>query len=454
MLLLCAATVMQSCKKSDNNTGDPAAVVPEKIKPTAAISPRLNTTDKFAKTYTFKGLATNYKNIKWDFGDNTTATDITIEHKFVSYGIYKVTLTATDADGNAASDVTTINVADPSSWGINADKGQITLQSYFYDVNEQFYKTTQTDHGFNYWWNAHALDVNVDAYNRTKDAKYLTRMKNVLSGSFAKNGNKFKNDFYDDMEWWAIACLRAFDASNDMAYKNAALELWGYIKTGWNDNNHGGIMWNAGDSNGKNACSNGPAAIIAARLYQLDKKQEDLDWAVKIYAWEKQYLVNAANGLVWDSYGNYNDGWRFTYNQGTYVGAAVELYACTKDLKYLNDAKQTTSSVITDPFFNNGGVLIGNGTGDGGLFKGIFIRYMVQLIIKGNLDASTQSTYSTYLVNNANNLIANAINSPEGYYGPDWRKLPQTNEYQSSVQLSGLMLLEGVHELWLLDIVK
>ncbi|GAA4335719.1 hypothetical protein GCM10023149_43870 [Mucilaginibacter gynuensis] len=455
MLCVAAATLTQSCKKSDTKPADnPEVVTPEKTKPTANFTAQTVTADKFGKTYSFKGIATNYKTVKWDFGDSNTSTEMNAEHKYTAYGSFKVVFTTADADGNIAKKEVTIAVADPSKWNTYAEKGQEALETYFYDPTGKYYKTTQTDFGFNYWWNAHALGVKVDAYNRTNDPKYLTQMKNVLQGSYNKNGNKFKNDFYDDMEWWAISCLRAYDATKDITYKNAAVELWGYIKTGWTDKNHGGIMWNINTPDGKNACSNGPAAIIAARLYQLDKNPDDLAWAKKIYEWEKQYLVDAATGLVWDAYGNYDNGWRFTYNQGTYIGAAVELYAITKEAKYLNDAKQTTNSILTDSFFNSQGILIGNGTGDGGLFKGILIRYMVQLILKGDLDAATKTTYSTYLVKNAESLVATAVKSPERYYGPNWREQPKNDEYHSSVALSGLMLFEGVHELWRLDIVK
>ena len=80
----------------------------------------------------------------------------------------------------------------------------------------------------------------------------------------------------------------------------------------------------------KNACSNGPAAILAARLYQEFGNPEDKEWALRIYDWLKSTLVNTNSGAVWDSIdsreGKINKDWIFTYNQGTYLGAAVELH--------------------------------------------------------------------------------------------------------------------------------
>ena len=51
----------------------------------------------------------------------------------------------------------------------------------------------------------------------------------------------------------------------------------------------------------KNACANGPAAIIAARLYKITNEKEYLDWALKIYNWEKATLFNPATGAIYDN---------------------------------------------------------------------------------------------------------------------------------------------------------
>ena len=37
-------------------------------------------------------------------------------------------------------------------------------------------------------------------------------------------------------------------------------------------------------------------ALIAARLYRINGNQEDLDWAVNIYKWERENLFNPATG--------------------------------------------------------------------------------------------------------------------------------------------------------------
>lgn len=334
-------------------------------------------------------------------------------------------------------------------WAKAADQSQTALDVQFYNTTSNYYNQNNNGHtGFNYWWNAHALDVLVDAYNRTKDAKYLTKMDNLLAGCYVKNGNTYWNTFYDDMEWWALACLRAYDATKDEKYKTMARQYWTWIKVGWSDIKNGGIAWASGSKDSKNACSNAPAVIIAARLYQLDKVEDDLVWAKKIYTWLKTYVVEPKRGLVYDAYGNSKESDMYTYNQGTWIGSGMELYRITGQKSYLDDAVRNANYLMNDEVrFSPSGILKGENTGDGGLFKGIFIRYMGQLVLKGVLDDYTRQLYVKYLKNNGQSLYTKAIRMPENIFGPDWASRPTSAASDSSVQLSGLMLFETLDEL-------
>ncbi|RQO74374.1 glycosyl hydrolase family 76 [Pedobacter sp. KBW06] len=341
-------------------------------------------------------------------------------------------------------------------WAKAAEQSQTALDVQFYSTTQNYYNQNNNGHtGFNYWWNAHALDVLVDAYNRTKDAKYLTKMDNLLAGCYVKNGNTFWNTFYDDMEWWALACLRAYDATKDEKYKTMARQYWTWIKVGWSEVKNGGIAWASGSKDSKNACSNAPAVIIAAKLYQLDNNPDDLVWAKKIYTWLKAYVVEPARGVVWDAYGNTNEDNIYTYNQGTWLGAGLELYKITNEQVYLNDAVRNANYVMNDQVrFSPKGVLKGENTGDGGLFKGIFIRYMAQLILRGVLDDYTRELYLSYLKNNGQSLYTKATRSPENTFGADWANKPGSRVSDSSVQLSGLMLFEALDELKRANLLK
>jgi predicted alpha-1,6-mannanase (GH76 family) len=331
------------------------------------------------------------------------------------------------------------------NWNDATNSSSDALISSFWNSSGQYFNTNNGGNTtFQYWPNAHALDVVIDAYVRTNNQSYKTIIEQWFTGVKARNGNTWNNDFYDDMEWNALALLRAFKATNDPKYKDAALELWGYIKEGWNDNAGGGITWKKGMEWSKNACSNGPAAILAARLYQEFGNPEDKEWALRIYDWLKSILVNTNSGAVWDSIdsreGKINKDWIFTYNQGTYLGAAVELHKILNEKSYLNDAAlaadYTMSSLV------NNSILKSEGDGDGGLFKGIFVRYFTQLIIQERLDEPVRRRYLQFIKLNAETLWNEGTNKQNFLFSPNWRVKPG-NTTGLTEQLSGCMLIES-----------
>jgi predicted alpha-1,6-mannanase (GH76 family) len=339
-----------------------------------------------------------------------------------------------------------------SAWDSAAQAGQEALLKHFwFPQDHYFYHNNAGNKAFNYWWQAHALDVLLDGYERTRDTKYLALMSELHAGIKEKNGQTYYNEYYDDMQWMALACLRAFTLTHDIKYKQTALILWADIRTGWSGEFGGGISWKKTQRNYKNTPANAPAAILAARLYQLDKKQEDLEWARKIYAWQKTHLVDPETGLVWDGFnrqGNHqtDKNWKFSYNQGVYIGAGLELYKATSQKAFLQDALKTADYVVASPDFFPEGFLKSEGGGDGGLFKGIFIRYLTQRVLEGRLKIDTAARYSQLLKANGTMLLQQGTGKPDFLFGQSPVKLPGKTT-DSSVQLSGLMLLEALAKL-------
>jgi predicted alpha-1,6-mannanase (GH76 family) len=241
-----------------------------------------------------------------------------------------------------------------------------------------------------------------------------------------------------------LASLRAFQATNDTRYKNVADIVWADIKNGWSSDLGGGIWWNK-DRGSKNACSNGPAAILGARVYKQFGATADLDMAKNIYAWEKSKLFNSTVGSVYDNMGKdgiiqTNPGWIFTYNQGTFLGAAYELYKITNDGNYLNDAIKAADYTIGNLVTT--GILKSEGGGDGGLFKGIFVRYLTLLIIDGGLPADKKTSYVNFLKKNAETMWAKGTNKQYPLFNASW-DTPPTNQTDLTTQLSGMMLIEA-----------
>ncbi len=114
----------------------------------------------------------------------------------------------------------------------------------------------QSDQGFQYWPNAHAMDVVIDAYLRTKDVKYSAYFSKWFEGVKIKNGNTYLNVFYDDMEWNALTMLRLYEITKDQKYLDTVLLLWNDTIKAWNDQYAGGgLAWRKDMLYSKNACS-------------------------------------------------------------------------------------------------------------------------------------------------------------------------------------------------------
>lgn len=333
-----------------------------------------------------------------------------------------------------------------------ADSATNALINKFWNKDGNYfnYGNDDRDMSFHYWPNAHAMDVVIDAYLRTNDTKYSAYFDKWYAGVKVKNGNKYKNDYVDDMEWNALTMLRLYNITKDQKYLDTVLELWGYISSVWTEDAGGGITWCTSSSVefSKNACSNGPAAILAARLYNLTGEEEYLDWAKKIYNWEKEVLVDSSIGKVMDNIivsTSKISTVALTYNEGTYLGAGVELYKITKDPVFLNDAKKVAVYTIT-ALANSNNVLRDEGSGDNGLFKGIFIRYFMDLIDLQDLDSAHKNKFIVFLNNNAYTLWNNGVYKDGEYidnllFGTSWDTAP-VGSTQLTSQASGCMLME------------
>ena len=266
------------------------------------------------------------------------------------------------------------------------------------------------------------------------------------------NRNTWLNRYIDDMEWNGIAMLRAYEATGDEKFLQAVNILWEDIKLYWNENAGGGLMWEKRDAFGKNACSNAPAAILAARLFKVTKNRDDLNWAKKIYEWQRNTLFDHETGAVWDNIREkdgelaINKRWIFTYNQGTFIGAAVELFELTNDSTYLHDAILATNYTLDKLTVAGDGLLKDEGQHDGGLFKGIFIRYFTQLIKHHALERELKVRYTDFLFHNAETLWEQGTDRDAIIFGSYWNKKPGDTT-DLTVVTSGAMLMEAAADL-------
>lgn len=343
-------------------------------------------------------------------------------------------------------------------WGANFEGYP---QRYYFNYESDLANMT-TNH---YWPQAHAMDVIVDAYKRTGEKQYLNfyplwwvgAPKHNFSG---KEIDPWWNEFVDDMEWITLAQLRMYETTQREEYFLKAKQMYNdWIWSTWGPEKEepwkGGITWKTDVSKSKNACSNGPAAIIAARIYTMydeivnpgeKPKESYLREAKKIYAWLRDNLYDAETGKVGD---NMNAQGKvspavYTYNQGTFIGAACELYKITGDKQYLAEAARAANYVI-DHMSTNNGVLSDATSGDGGLFHGIFFRYFVKLINEPDLDYATRKKFHDYITRCATVMVENGVNKETMLYGGNWWSAPTSEKGVGlTPHLSGCMLVEAM----------
>jgi predicted alpha-1,6-mannanase (GH76 family) len=338
-------------------------------------------------------------------------------------------------------------------WSERAERAQKDLVTLFWHKERQTMnhlypcEDAYAEHWV-YWWHAHVIDVLVDQYQRTGCAEDRELLHQAYAGALRWNGNTLLHNWYDDMEWMALALLRAYQATGVEAYYEGVLVLWADIQTAWNDHMGGGMAWKKDQLDYKNTPANAPAALLAARLYMHRKLPEDLVWAERIYAWNKAKLVDPETGFVWDGMNRMGDGkidkdWEYTYCQGAYLAAGLALYQCTQASQYLTDAKQTASATLlklVDPVTR---MLPYEGRDDSGLFKGILIRYIMEFI---NDVPDEASEWIELIRVNAATLWNKGRDPDKGLIGLSWAVQPEA-EVQLSGQLSGLMLFEAVAKL-------
>jgi predicted alpha-1,6-mannanase (GH76 family) len=306
---------------------------------------------------------------------------------------------------------------------------------------------------FNYWWQAHAVDALLDRFARTNNEQVKMRVEDLFEGILERNAGVWPNEYYDDMEWMALAWLRAYHLFGETKYKDAALALWEDIQSGWNEEMGGGIAWRKVQLDYKNTPANAPAVILAVRMYRDFGEEEDLLWAKRIYEWQRATLVDLESGLVWDGinrtgYGVIDKNWIFTYGQGVFIGAAMELYRETGEEQYREDANRTADYVVGVMASPATQLLPNEGEGDGALFKGILSRYLVDW---AELNPEQSGKYAELIFANANSLWNYGRDGDRARFGPSWAQAPDM-VVQLSSQISGVILMEQAAKLERLNI--
>ncbi|MDO5571607.1 MAG: glycoside hydrolase family 76 protein [Bacteroidales bacterium] len=153
--------------------------------------------------------------------------------------------------------------------------------------------------------------------------------------------------YYDDNVWIALDYCDLYSKTKDKDFLNKAVQLYNYIFSGWDNRLGGGIFWCEQQKVSKNSCSNAPATVLCAKLFQLTKNDKYLEQAKATYQWTKNNLLDPSDYLVWDNIklNGTIDKTKFSYNSGQMLNAAAILYKITKEEDYLFDAKKMAANI-------------------------------------------------------------------------------------------------------------
>jgi predicted alpha-1,6-mannanase (GH76 family) len=290
------------------------------------------------------------------------------------------------------------------TWGVNtavaftsadADALLVAHTRAFYEIKDgrAWFKDSTAGGKVSFWMRAEQMEMVLDAYERTTNWHQLTMFTNLFNGFIADHGRNWKrNEFNDDIMWMVIACTRGYLLSGDAAFLEAARTNFDECYARAFSSDIGGGLWWKTDNMSKNACVNGPAAIAAALLSRACREPDYLTKATNIFLWEKTMLFDPATGQIYDNIRrNGRIGHRaFTYNEGTFVGAA-------NLLGYTNEAKLAATYTMNQ--LCHDGVLPAYGdNGDAAGFNGICARWIARFMY----ERGEQAVFEPWLQQNAN----------------------------------------------------
>ncbi|MFB6342742.1 glycoside hydrolase family 76 protein [Saccharicrinis sp. FJH62] len=258
------------------------------------------------------------------------------------------------------------------------------MDNVFSDWIKAYYDTRNGNEvvkGEGFWAVAEIMEIVDDAFEVSGDVKYITLFNAMYNQFIAREGQDWMwNEYNDDITWMVLACTRAYLYTGSTKYLTIAKTNFDnmYARAATNDFG-GGLIWKQGVMS-KNACINGPAMVACCYLAEATGDNTYIDKAKEIYEWSKLYLFDPNSGKVNDAYYLNTDNnqyetnyWSSTYNQGTYLGAAIMLYNHTKDPQYLLGAHYI-ADYTKNTMFNSRVINSEDGRDLEG-FKGIYQRY-------------------------------------------------------------------------------
>lgn len=344
-------------------------------------------------------------------------------------------------------------------WAATADSCTFVLIEQFMNKEKgTFWKSPKDVSGGSYniyWQQAHAIDVVIYSYKRIKEKnpELARTYENYFKLWFENKGNNyhksssdetgFLNPFTDDMCWICLTLIHMSEATGDNTYIDMAKKVYDQhiITRAWTDSKGTGLPWKDNDKN-RNACTNAPGCLVAAKLYQKYGTENYLDDAKMLYEYSVKNLLKE-DGRVEEP--------PLTYTQGTFGEACRQLYHITKERQYMRKAELVISYTMTSDRCLDNWILRNEGDSmDQSIFKAVFIPYAVNLALDEDASIYVKKRIELFLEDNAKALWKNMDRTkyPEMYCNYYWGTTFAPDKIASmGAQTSGASLLEGITRL-------
>ncbi|MGV9743756.1 glycoside hydrolase family 76 protein [Rhodococcus zopfii] len=313
---------------------------------------------------------------------------------------------------------------------------------------------------WHYWWQAHLIDLAVDAAEREATPRRRRRVVRLTRTHRIRNLSGWTNNYYDDMAWLGLALERA-QRHLFVDHRGGIADLEAALFAAWQPDRGGGLPWRRRD-NFFNTPANGPAGILLARTGKMWRAQEIADWI-------DETLKDPDTGLIFDGIRNGEiERAIYSYCQGVVLGLESDLAIRIGDDRHRKRVHALVDAV--DLELADSSIITGGGGGDGGLFNGILARYLAtvatSLPVRDVDDERARNTAARLVLMSADAAWDNRLQIEElPLFGRDWSvqaRLPGTGhaiarfsggtvhesevaERDLSVQLGGWMLMEAAH---------
>lgn len=217
--------------------------------------------------------------------------------------------------------------------------------------------------------------------------------------------------YYDDNEWIVIALADAYELTKEQGYRDRAEATMRFVLSAEDEKQGGGVYWKE-EKKSKNTCSNGPAIVGALRLYQVTRKREYLETALRLYKWTNAHLQDT-DSLYFD---NINadgklDKMKWTYNTALMLRANCLFYKITRDKAYLTEAQRIAKASEAHWIRAETG-----GIADPGMFAHLLCEAFLALH-QIDHDSHWHDIAQKVLL-----YVHDKVHDEKGYYGERWER--------------------------------